>query len=100
MGGHQSCYCRTASHTYIHTTMADAASSMTPEESYELITRGLQEVLGKDNIMQMLKDGKTPSLYWGTAPTGRRESSPSCCKGFPNFWAARASQRTASLTAG
>merc|ERR1711939_727061 len=69
--GHQSCYCRTASHTYIHTTMADAASSMTPEERYELITRGLQEVLGKDNIMQMLKDGKTPSLYWGTAPTGR-----------------------------
>lgn len=47
---------------------------MTPEERYALITRDLQEVLGGEAILEMLKQGKTPSLYWGTAPTGRRKA--------------------------
>lgn len=49
------------------------AADMTPEQRYELITRGLAEVLGGDAILAKLKEGKPLSLYWGTAPTGRRE---------------------------
>ncbi|KAF8512201.1 tyrosyl-tRNA synthetase [Gautieria morchelliformis] len=40
-------------------------------ERYKLITRGVEEVLGGDTIQNLLKDGKTPKCYWGTAPTGR-----------------------------
>jgi len=43
----------------------------TPEEKYELITRGLQEVLGGDSIKAILAEGRQPKCYWGTAPTGR-----------------------------
>lgn len=38
---------------------------------YELITKGLQEVIGGHNLKNLLSDGKTPTIYWGTAPTGR-----------------------------
>ena len=62
------------------TTPASASSpldgtttDMTAEQRYELITRGLAEVLGGDAILAKLKEGKQLSLYWGTAPTGRRE---------------------------
>ncbi|KAJ7905008.1 tyrosine tRNA ligase [Mycena leptocephala] len=41
------------------------------EEKYELITRGLQEVLGGDILKAVLAEGRTPKGYWGTAPTGR-----------------------------
>lgn len=37
----------------------------TAEERYELITRGLQEVLGEDIIMKILAEGRTPKCYWG-----------------------------------
>ena len=66
-----------------------------PEEKYELITRGLKEVLGGDSIKAILAEGRQPRCYWGayifkfqisstiqptlsffkhigTAPTGRR----------------------------
>ncbi|KAF8970956.1 tyrosyl-tRNA synthetase [Flammula alnicola] len=43
----------------------------TPEEKYELITRRLDEVLGKDAIKAILAEGRQPKCYWGTAPTGR-----------------------------
>ncbi|KAJ4468742.1 tyrosine tRNA ligase [Lentinula aciculospora] len=36
-----------------------------------MIIRRLQEVLGGEAIKAMLKEGKTPKAYWGTAPTGR-----------------------------
>lgn len=49
----------------------DGTTDMTPEQRYELITRGLAEVLGGDAILAKLKEGKQLSLYWGTAPTGR-----------------------------
>ncbi|KAJ7905009.1 tyrosine tRNA ligase [Mycena leptocephala] len=41
------------------------------EEKYELITRGLQEVLGGDILKAILAEGRTPKGYWGAAPTGR-----------------------------
>jgi hypothetical protein len=60
------------------------------EERYNLITRGLGEVLGGPIIKAVLDEGRTPKAYWGalrrstyrrmetnlavvgTAPTGRR----------------------------
>ena len=38
----------------------------TAEDKYELITRGLQEVLGGDLIKAILAEGKAPKCYWGT----------------------------------
>ncbi len=40
------------------------------EERMELITRNLQEVLGKDELKELLEKKKEISLYWGTMPTG------------------------------
>jgi tyrosyl-tRNA synthetase len=37
----------------------------TAEERYELISRGLQEVLGADTIKAILAEGRTPKCYWG-----------------------------------
>lgn len=37
----------------------------TPEEKYEIITRGLQEVLGGDIIKAILAEGRSPKCYWG-----------------------------------
>lgn len=42
------------------------------EEQYELITRGLQEVLNGQIIKEVLENENRPlKIYWGTAPTGR-----------------------------
>ncbi|GMK58017.1 hypothetical protein CspeluHIS016_0500490 [Cutaneotrichosporon spelunceum] len=41
------------------------------EARFERITRDLAEVTSADIIRQVLADGETPRLYWGTAPTGR-----------------------------
>ncbi|CAD0099773.1 unnamed protein product [Aureobasidium mustum] len=43
----------------------------TPQEKYDLIVSGLQEVLGADILKAKLDKGETVSLYWGTATTGR-----------------------------
>ncbi|XP_041462301.1 tyrosine--tRNA ligase, cytoplasmic-like [Lytechinus variegatus] len=43
----------------------------TAEEKMELITRNLQEVLGRDKLETMLKEGKDIAVYWGTATTGK-----------------------------
>jgi len=45
--------------------------SMTAEERMTLISRNLQEMLGEDKIMEMLKKGQSPRIYWGTATTGK-----------------------------
>ncbi len=37
----------------------------TVDEKYELITRGLQEVLGGDIIKAVLAEGRAPKAYWG-----------------------------------
>ncbi|CAG8681232.1 1244_t:CDS:2, partial [Gigaspora rosea] len=44
--------------------------TMTPEKKHELITRNLQEVLGEEEILNILKE-RDLKLYWGTAPTGK-----------------------------
>ncbi|PCH34678.1 tyrosine tRNA ligase [Wolfiporia cocos MD-104 SS10] len=41
------------------------------DQKYDLITRRLSDVLGKDIIRAILAEGRTPKCYWGTAPTGR-----------------------------
>ncbi|OIR56184.1 MAG: tyrosyl-tRNA synthetase, partial [Amphiamblys sp. WSBS2006] len=43
---------------------------MQPEEKFEMIKRGLQEILGEDRLLEVLKE-RAPIVYWGTAPTGR-----------------------------
>ncbi len=43
---------------------------MTPEEKFDLITRNLQEVSGKTQLLELLKE-RNLKIYWGTAPTGR-----------------------------
>ncbi|KAK3825505.1 MAG: tRNA synthetases class I-domain-containing protein [Benniella sp.] len=45
-------------------------ASLTPAEKYEIITRNLQEVLGKDQIEAILAE-RDLNIYWGTAPTGK-----------------------------
>nr|MBT4247261.1 tyrosine--tRNA ligase [Candidatus Woesearchaeota archaeon] len=39
-------------------------------DKYKLITRNLQEVVGDEELMQILEQGDL-KLYWGTAPTGK-----------------------------
>ncbi|NXF12379.1 SYYC protein, partial [Smithornis capensis] len=41
-----------------------------PQEKYQLITRNLQEVLGEDKLMAILKEREL-KIYWGTATTGK-----------------------------
>ncbi|XP_049676925.1 tyrosine--tRNA ligase, cytoplasmic isoform X2 [Accipiter gentilis] len=41
-----------------------------PQEKYHLITRNLQEVLGEDKLMAILKKREL-KIYWGTATTGK-----------------------------
>lgn len=41
------------------------------QQKYDVITRSLQEVVGKDDLLTMLQKEVQPIIYWGTAPTGR-----------------------------
>lgn len=43
---------------------------MEVENRYSLITKNLQEVLGKNELKNILENG-TPKIYWGCAPTKR-----------------------------
>ena len=45
-------------------------SAMSVEEKYDLISRNLQEVLGKNEILEILKT-RDLRIYWGTATTGK-----------------------------
>ena len=38
---------------------------------YQLITQGLQEVVGEDRIKAVLSEGRSLRIYWGTATTGK-----------------------------
>jgi tyrosyl-tRNA synthetase len=40
------------------------------DEKIELITRNLEEVIGKQELEEVIKSNKEFSLYWGTMPTG------------------------------
>ena len=37
----------------------------------ELIKRNTEEIIGEDELKNLLKEKKKPVVYWGTAPTGR-----------------------------
>lgn len=43
---------------------------MDAEKKYEIISRNLQEIIGEDELKELLKN-KNLRVYWGTAPTGR-----------------------------
>jgi len=43
---------------------------MTPEQKYQLITANLQEVVGEETLLNVLKE-RNARIYWGTAPTGK-----------------------------
>ena len=43
---------------------------MNVEEKFELITRNLTEIIGEQELKNLLKEKKEISLYWGTMPTG------------------------------
>ncbi|KAF9359432.1 hypothetical protein BGX26_012332 [Mortierella sp. AD094] len=45
-------------------------TSLTPAEKYNIISRNLQEVLGKEQIETILAE-RDLNIYWGTAPTGK-----------------------------
>ena len=47
-----------------------SANELSFEQKYKLITRNLQEVLGSEEILKILRE-RDLKLYWGTAPTGR-----------------------------
>jgi len=49
--------------------MADA-STMSPEEKLSLIKRNLQEIVGEDRLLEVLKE-RDVKIYWGTATTGK-----------------------------
>lgn len=40
-------------------------------DKFELITQNLQEVVGKQDLINLLNKNVTPIIYWGTACTGR-----------------------------
>ena len=41
------------------------------EEKLKLIKRNLDEIIGEEDLIKLLKEKKIPVIYWGTAPTGR-----------------------------
>ncbi len=43
---------------------------MNAEERFELVTRSLAEVIGEQELKNLLREKKEISLYWGTMPTG------------------------------
>jgi len=43
---------------------------MNMNERLDLIKRNLQEVIGEDELLELLKKKKSPVVYWGTMPTG------------------------------
>ncbi|XP_041352084.1 tyrosine--tRNA ligase 2, cytoplasmic-like [Gigantopelta aegis] len=52
------------------TVSAIMAAKLTPEKKLELMKRNLQEVLGEDRLLPILKE-RDVKIYWGTATTGK-----------------------------
>jgi len=46
------------------------AKELSIEERLNLIKRNLQEIIGEDQLTELLKSKKEISVYWGTMPTG------------------------------
>jgi hypothetical protein len=49
----------------------EPTSNQTWEEKFHLMTRDLEEWVGEEELKTMLKEGKHPKIYWGTATTGK-----------------------------
>lgn len=47
-----------------------ATAGLSSDDKLQLITRNLQEVLGRDRLIKLL-DERDLRVYWGTATTGR-----------------------------
>jgi tyrosyl-tRNA synthetase len=45
-------------------------TSLSLTEKLELIRRNTEEIIGEDVLFKMVREGKSPVVYWGTAPTG------------------------------
>jgi len=50
--------------------MAASGDTLSWEDKYALISRNLQEVLGEDKMIAVLKE-RDLKIYWGTATTGK-----------------------------
>jgi tyrosyl-tRNA synthetase len=50
--------------------MAPSGNTLSWKEKYDLISRNLQEVLGEDKMIALLKE-RDLKIYWGTATTGK-----------------------------
>ncbi len=46
-------------------------SKLSVEERLELVKRNIEEILGEEQLIELLKSKKTPVIYWGTATTGK-----------------------------
>jgi tyrosyl-tRNA synthetase len=44
---------------------------MDTNERLELVTRNIQEIIPKEDLIKLLQKKKKPVIYWGTAPTGK-----------------------------
>ena len=44
---------------------------MDVNKKFELIKRNTEEIIGEEDLKNLLKKKKKPVVYWGTAPTGR-----------------------------
>ncbi|PNF37473.1 Tyrosine--tRNA ligase, cytoplasmic, partial [Cryptotermes secundus] len=51
-------------------TMAPSGDTLSWKDKYALISRNLQEVLGEDKMIALLKE-RDLKIYWGTATTGK-----------------------------
>merc|ERR1719208_806804 len=50
--------------------MAEASTVLSAQEKYDLIARNLEEVVGEDEIDEIMKT-RDLKIYWGTATTGK-----------------------------
>jgi tyrosyl-tRNA synthetase len=50
--------------------MASSCGTLSWKDKYDLISRNLQEVLGEDKMIALLKE-QDLKIYWGTATTGK-----------------------------
>jgi tyrosyl-tRNA synthetase len=44
---------------------------MNTEEKFNLIKRNTEEIIGEEDLKELLTKKKKPVIYWGTAPTGK-----------------------------
>lgn len=46
-------------------------NDLTPEQKVDIITRNLEEVVGKDDLTKLIQEKGKIKIYWGTATTGK-----------------------------